>query len=92
MLPVSAYFDTRTSRMDTDVYFKNSDLKPYNFRKIILSENNSDLLTIGGGNVEQDGDYRREWEIRTDWDGSIINIIHCDRGYGSLQSACPGQR
>lgn len=46
LLPVSSYFDTRTSRMDLDIYFKNPDLTPNNFRKIILSENNSSLLTV----------------------------------------------
>jgi hypothetical protein len=46
LLPVSSYFDTRTSRMDVDMYFKNPNLSPNSFRKIILSENNSSLLTI----------------------------------------------
>jgi hypothetical protein len=46
LLPVSSYFDTRTSRMDVDIYFKHPNLSSSSFKRIILSENNSSLLTV----------------------------------------------
>jgi hypothetical protein len=46
LLPISTYFTNRPSQMDVDIYFKTHDLSPNSFRDIVLSENNSRLLTI----------------------------------------------
>jgi hypothetical protein len=46
LLPISTYFTDRTSKMDVDIFFKTHDLSKNSFRDIVLSENNSRLLTI----------------------------------------------
>jgi hypothetical protein len=46
LLPISTYFADRTSKMDVDIYFKIRNLSNANFRDIVLSENNSKLLTV----------------------------------------------
>jgi hypothetical protein len=46
LLPVSSYLDTRTSTMDVDIFFKTPNANEKSFRKMILSENNSNLITI----------------------------------------------
>jgi hypothetical protein len=46
LLPISTYFTDRTSKMDVNIYFKVKNLTTDNFRELVLSENNSRLLTI----------------------------------------------